>query len=303
MPSKEHEAVLQHLAGLGRRMAAAAADLPIHVAARAAMDGYFTAPSLPSVRLIPTAPGPVRAEWLLDRDGDVSRRILFLHGGGYVSGGFTAYRHFAMAIAQATRCAVLLLDYRLAPEHPFPAALEDALVAFGWMCEHGPDGSGAAQRAFLLGDSAGGGLALATLLELRDRKAARAHAAVTLSAWTDLTNSGDSITRNEDLSLGAVKAVPDCFAGLYLQGQDPQHPLASPLFATLEGLPPLFMQVSAAELFLDDSVRVAQKVRAAGGEVQLDIWPDLVHVWQGFAPQLPEATAALKRVSDFIGAI
>lgn len=302
MPSKAHDAVVQHLIELGRRMAASAALAP-QVAARAAMEDYFTAAPVPSVRVQPATPGAAEAEWLLDRDGDSSRRILFLHGGGYVAGGITSYRHFAMWIAQATRCAVLLLDYRLAPEHPFPAALEDAVVAFRWMCEHGPDGSGAAARAFLVGDSAGGGLTLATLLALRDRKAGRADAAVTFSAWTDLTNSGASMARNEDLRLGAVKAVPDCFAALYLQGEDPKHPLASPLFATLEGLPPILMQASAAELFLDDSVRVADRIRAAGGEVRLDIWPDLVHVWQGYAPQLPEATAALQRAGEFIGAI
>jgi acetyl esterase/lipase len=301
MPLKTHEAVYQHLLELGRRMAASA-GLPPQIAARAAMEEYFTAPPLSSVRRVPAALAPLRAEWLVDRDADCGRRVLFLHGGGYVAGGISAYRNFAMWIAQATRCAVLLLEYRLAPEHPFPAALEDAVVAFRWMCEHGPSEPGSAQRAFLLGDSAGGGLALATLLALRERNGGRADAAVTFSAWTDLTNSGASMTSNEDLQLGAVKAVPDLFAGLYLQGSDPRHPLASPLFATLEGLPPLLMQASAAEQFLDDTVRVAQKIRTAGGEVHLDIWPDLAHVWQGFAP-LPEATEALRRVGEFIAAI
>ena len=301
MPSSAHEAVLQHLIGLGRRMAASSEFAP-HVAARAAMEQYFTAPALSSIRILPAAPGSLRAEWLLDRDADCGRRLLFLHGGGYVAGGITAYRNFTMWVAQAVRCAVLLIEYRLAPEHPFPAALEDAVTAFRWMCEHGPEGRAPAQRAFLLGDSAGGGLALATLLALRERNAGRADAAVTFSAWTDLTNSGASMSKNEDPRLGG-KAVPECFAGLYLEGQDPRQPLASPLFATLEGLPPIFMQASAAELFLDDSVRFAKKARAAGGEVHLDIWPDLVHVWQGFAPQLPEASEALRRVGEFIAAI
>lgn len=306
MPSQAHEAVLQHLIELGRRMAASAA-LPPQLAARAAIEDYFTAATLPGVRVLPITVGAVGAEWLIERDADSSRRLLFLHGGGYVCGGITAYRNFAMWIAQATRCAVLLLDYRLAPEHPFPAALEDAVEAFRWMSEHGPEGRSAARRMFLLGDSAGGGLALATLLALRDRKAGAhdcgADAAVTFSAWTDLTNSGASIVGNEDSRLGAVKAVPDCFAGLYLNGEDPKHPLASPLFADLHGLPPIFMQVSAAEMFLDDTVRVAEKIQVAGGDVRLDIWPDLVHVWQGYAPQLPEAVAALRRVGDFIGTI
>ncbi|MGH8317062.1 MAG: alpha/beta hydrolase [Steroidobacteraceae bacterium] len=302
MRSQAQEAVEQHLIELGRRMAASAPLAP-HKAARVAMENYFTAAPLPSVRLLPASPATLKAEWLLDRDVDCSRRMLFLHGGGYVAGGLTAYRHFGMWIAQAMRCAVLLIEYRLAPEHPFPAALEDALTAFRWMREHGPEGPGPAERAFLLGDSAGGGLALATLLALRDRSAGRADAAVTFSAWTDLTNSGESMVSNANPRLGAVKAVPDWFAGLYLAGKDPRDPLASPLFGTLEGLPPLFMQASAAEQFLDDSARFAQKARAAGGEVHLDVWPDMVHVWQGFAPQLPEAIEALRRAGEFIGAI
>ncbi len=301
MPASAHAAVQQHLIELGRRMAATA--LPPQIAARAAMEEYFTAPPLAGVRLLPASPADLPAQWLLGPDADGSRRLLFLHGGGYVAGGITAYRNFAMWIAQATRCAVLLIEYRLAPEHPFPAALDDAVTAFRWMREHGPGGPEPARRAFLLGDSAGGGLVLATLLALQQRAAGRADAAVTFSAWTDLTNSGASMIENQDPRLGAVKSVPDLFAGLYLQGTAATHPLASPLFANLEGLPPLLMQVSAAEQFRDDTVRVAEKIRSAGGEARLDIWPDLVHVWQGFAPQLPEAAAALRRAGEFIQSI
>jgi acetyl esterase/lipase len=301
MPASAHAAVQQHLIELGRRMAATA--LPPQIAARAAMEEYFTAPPLPGVRLLPASAADLPAEWLLGPDADGSRRLLFLHGGGYVAGGITAYRNFAMWIAQAMRCAVLLIEYRLAPEHPFPAALEDAVTAFRWMREHGPGGPAPARRAFLLGDSAGGGLVLATLLALQQRAAGRANAAVTFSAWTDLTNSGASMIENQDPRLGAVKSVPDLFAGLYLQGTEATHPLASPLFANLAGLPPLLMQVSAAEQFRDDTVRVAEKIRSAGGEAHLDIWPDLVHVWQGFAPQLPEAAAALRRAGEFIQSI
>jgi acetyl esterase/lipase len=299
MSSEALATVRQHLIGLGRRMAASSAQPP-EVAARAAMEEYFTAPPLANVHRLPADLGCLPAEWLLERDSDGSRRLLFLHGGGYVAGGITAYRNFAMWVAQATRCAVLLIEYRLAPEHPFPAALEDAVAAFRWMREHGPDGSAAAGRAFLVGDSAGGGLALATLLALRERYGERADAAVTFSAWTDLTNSGASMIENQEPDLGAVKAVPDLFAGLYLQGTDPRHPLASPLFADLKGLPPLLMQASAAEQFRDDTVRVARKILSGGGEASFELWPELVHVWQGFAPQLPEASAALRRAGDFI---
>ncbi len=286
---------------LGQRMSTS--GLPVQAAARAAMDEYFTATPLPDMRCIPAAVPKLPAEWLVDESLSDERRILFLHGGGYVAGGIKAYRNFGMWIARTMRCAVLLIDYRLAPEHPFPAALEDAVMAFRWMRGHGPLGSAPARRAFVLGDSAGGGLALATLLALRERHADRADAAVTFSAWTDLTNSGESMTALQDPSMGAVKAVPDLFAGLYLERTDPRNPLASPLFGALAGLPPLLMQASTTELFRDDTVRFADKARAAGVDVQVDLWPDLVHVWQGFAPQVPEALDALRRAGEFIQAI
>jgi len=301
MACKAHEAVRQHLIALGQRMGAS--GLPVQAAARAAMDEYFTATPLPQIRCLPAAVPQLRAAWLVDENLSSERRMLFLHGGGYVAGGIRAYRNFAMWIARAMHCAVLLIDYRLAPEHPFPAALEDAVMAFQWMREHGPLGRAPAQRTFLLGDSAGGGLALAALLALRERHEDLGDATVTFSAWTDLTNSGASMMANEDLSLGAVKAVPDLFAGLYLQQIDPRNPLASPLFGALDGLPPLLMQASTTELFLDDTVRLAEKAQNAAVEVHLDLWSDLVHVWQGYAPLLPEAIEALRRAGEFIQAI
>lgn len=302
MPSRALEAVRDHLIDISWRVAASS-DLSPERAARAAMEEYFTATPVADVRCLPASAGRLRAEWFIDRVSDTGRRMLFLHGGGYVSGGISAYRNFAMWVAHEMRCAVLLIEYRLAPEHPFPQALEDAVVAFRWMREQGPDGPATAPRAFLLGDSAGGGLALATLVALRERGIANADAAVTFSAWTDLTNSGASMTENQDPRLGSVKAVPDLFAGLYLQGTDAKHPMASPLFASLKGLPPLLMQASAAEQFRDDTVRVVQKIRREGGEAHLDLWPDMVHVWQGFAPDLPEASEALRRAGEFIQSI
>lgn len=301
MSTSEHEAVVLHLTELGRRMAAATGLAP-QLAARAAMEEYFTAPALSGSRVLPAPAPAASSEWILDERSDDGRRVLFLHGGGYIAGGPSSYRRFAMWIARATGCAVLLCNYRLAPEHPFPAAVHDAVGAFRWMREHGPQGRAPAQRAFVLGDSAGGGLALAALLSMLESGEGRADAAVTFSAWTDLTHSGASMTRNEDPGLGSLKSVAECFAHLYLQGADARHPLASPLFGCLAGLPPLLMQTSDAELFLDDSTRFVERARAAGVEAQIEVWPGLVHVWQGFVPQLPAAAEALRHAGDFIRA-
>lgn len=300
MPSAEHEAVLRHLREVGALFSTPAPGAAQYESVRAAMKSLFTAPPLDTCQVLPAALATPAANWVVDQGSGRDRRMLFLHGGGYIAGGIASHRNFAMWISRVTRCAVLLIDYRLAPEHPFPAAVEDAVQAFLWMRENGPDGPAPAQRSFVLGDSAGGGLALALLLDLRDRHDAQADAAVTFSAWTDLSNSAPSLISNENVELGAVKAVVDYFSAQYLQGADPQNPRASPLFGALAGLPPLLMQVSSAEPIFDDSVRFAEKARAAGVQVALEIWPEMVHVWQGFIPQLTEARRAMERAGTFI---
>lgn len=267
------------------------------------MNVLFTAPALDTCQVLAATLATPAAQWVVDQGSHEDRRILFVHGGGYIAGGIASHRNFAMWISRVTRCAVLLIDYRLAPEHPFPAAVEDATQAFLWMRENGPRGPAPAHRSFVLGDSAGGGLALALLLDVRDRHGVQADAAVTFSAWTDVSNSAPSLVSNQNLELGAVKAVVDYFSAQYLQGADPTHPLASPLFGALQGLPPLLMQVSSDELIFDDSVRFAAKARAAGVQVELQISPEMVHVWQGFVPQLPEASEAMERAGLFIRAI
>lgn len=300
MPSEEHEAVLRHLQDVGARFATPAPGTPPYEPIRAWMNVLFTAPALETCEVRPAALSAPPAQWVLDQGSSSGRRLLFLHGGGYISGGIASHRNFAMWVSRVTRCSVLLIDYRLAPEHPFPAAVEDAVQAFLWMRANGPDGPAPAQRSFVLGDSAGGGLALALLLELRDRHRLQADAAVTFSAWTDVSNGSPSLISNAKPEIGAVKAVVDYFSALYLQGADAKDPRASPLFGALEGLPPLLMQVSSDELIFDDSVRFAQKARAAGVDVDLEVWQDLVHVWQGFVPQLPEASQAMERAGKFI---
>ncbi|HEY0745811.1 MAG TPA: alpha/beta hydrolase [Steroidobacteraceae bacterium] len=304
MVSKEHEDVLRHLRDVGALFAAPPADQPPYQSVRAAMKVLFTAPVLDTARVLRAGLETCAAEWVLDQGADPNRRLLFLHGGGYISGSIESHRNFAMWVSRFTGCAVLLIDYRLAPEHPFPAAVLDAVDAFLWMRLNGPHGPEQAQRAFVLGDSAGGGLALALLLWLRDRqKAMQADAAVTFSAWTDVSNSAPSLISNQNEQLGAVKSVVDYFSLEYLQGADPADPFASPLFGNLADLPPLLMQVSTTELVTDDSLRFAEKVRIAGGSVTLQTWEGVVHVWQGYVPHLPEANDALELAGKFIRAL
>jgi epsilon-lactone hydrolase len=303
MPSRQHDDVLEHLRSIGAMFAGTASDAPPYQGVRLAMEALFTAPALDSCEVTAAAAAGRPAEWIVDRDCNGGRRILFLHGGGYIAGSITSHRNLAMWISKATGCAVLLIDYRLAPEHPFPAAVEDAKDAFLWMRNNGPGQADRAERAFVLGDSAGGGLALSLLLALRNQHEMQADAAVTFSAWTDVSNSSPSMKNNQNPAIGAIKSVVDYFTAEYMQGGDPKQALASPVYADLAGLPPLLLQISDSELVSDDSTRFAEKAKAAGVSVRLETWAGVVHVFQGFVPDLPEAVEAIKSVGRFLRGI
>lgn len=253
-------------------------------------------------RLTPVEEDGLRGEWIAAPTADPRRRLLFFHGGGYVMGSPDTHRDLTGRLSETSGCAVLLLDYRLAPEHPFPAAVDDGLAALRWIREHGPNGPTVASSVFVGGDSAGGALALATLVAARDAGDPPPDAAVTLSAWTDLASTGTSFQTRAAVDPMTTPQQLDRMAGLYLNGADPRTPLASPLYAELRGLPPLLMQVGDAEVLLDDSTRVAEKVRAAGGEVTLEVWPEMIHVWQSFAGILPEGQQAIERIGQFLRA-
>jgi monoterpene epsilon-lactone hydrolase len=256
-------------------------------------------------RLVPRPPrsfdleavtaGGVKAE-LVSWHGS-AREILYLHGGGYVLGSPLLFRDLTWRLAKSARARVLCIDYRLAPEHPYPAALEDAIAAYRWLLAAG----GSPNRIVLMGDSSGGGLALATLLKLRDEGAPLPGAAVALSPWTDLTLTGASLrthvegdptTKSEELSI---------FAAWYLAGVDPSTPYASPLFGNLAGLPPVLIQTGSDEMLLDDSVRIAEKLRCAGGQVE-QIWPRMPHGWHLYARIVPEGQRAIARIGEFVQA-
>lgn len=222
------------------------------------------------------------------------RWVLYLHGGGYRVGSPAAYRQFTWRIADAARARALVIDYRLAPEHPFPGAIDDAFAACRWLFEQD------AKEIVVMGDSAGGGLALALLMKLRDEGLRLPDAAVALSPWTDLALTGASLKENAaaDPMLNAGE-LPE-FAADYLAGADPRNPYASPLYGHPAGLPPVLIHVGSDEILRDDAVRMAEKLRAANFKSELQVWPRMPHVWQAYTPVLPEARAAVADIGDFV---
>jgi acetyl esterase/lipase len=259
------------------------------------------APRTPDdVRVLPVEADGVPADWLLAPGADPERRLLYLHGGGYTTASRRSHRRLASDISRAGGCAVLIIDYRLAPEHAFPAALDDAVTAFRWMRGTGPDDASEAATTFAAGDSAGGGLALALLLALRDAGEPLPAAAVTLSAWTDLALTGDSLQTRAGADPMIRRESLAEWVRAYAPGEDPRNPLLSPLYGDLAGLPPLLMQVADNELMLDDTLRVAERARAAGVDVTCEVEPGGFHVYQSVAGLLPEAQAAVDRIGAFL---
>ena len=257
-------------------------------------------PADESVRCFPAKIDGIPGEWVLAENANPDLRMLYLHGGGYVSGSGAFYLTLAARISAAAGCAVLLPDYRLAPEYPFPAALEDCTRAHQWLLQNGPNGPATASAAFIAGDSAGGGLALATLLNLRDQKYSLPQGGIALSPFTDLTLAGESIRSQGELDpIMHPRCLPE-FVALYLGGVDPRHPLASPVFGDYRGIPPLLIQVGEHEIIRDDSVRVAEKAQADGVKVTLEVWEGMFHVFQSHEPLLPEAVEAIQHIAHFI---
>lgn len=289
MPSVEHEEIVAMLAGgLGME------DLSVEEQ-RAAMEasaGMF--PVEPDVVTDSVDADGVTADWVSVGTSDADRVILYLHGGAYVIGSRNTHRSLAGRIARAARARVLLPEYRLAPEHPFPAAVEDATACWRWLLREGY----APERMAIAGDSAGGGLAMATLLALKADGDPMPACAVGLSPWTDLEGSGPTAAP------GAVDDPMLTPEGLRTSGEqyaaaDLRNPLASPLYGELNDLPPLLLQVGTREILLSDSTRFAEKARDAGVAVTLEVEEGLVHVWQ-MLPGVPEAETAVERIGAFI---
>jgi acetyl esterase/lipase len=241
--------------------------------------------------------GGVDGEWISPANVPEDNAILYFHGGGFRLGSVTSHRDLMAQIALAGGCRVLAINYRLAPEHRFPAALDDALAAYGWMLDRGLK----SENVAFAGDSAGGNLVLAAMLALRERGLPLPVSAVLMSPWTDLAATGPSYVSRAEADPIHQRSMILALAKNYLGGQgDPYDPLVSPLYADLAGLPPLLIQVGDRETVLDDSVMFADLARAAGVDVSLEVWDGMIHVFQMFGAELPEARQAIASIAGFL---
>ena len=255
-------------------------------------------PVAPDVRHEPVRAGSVPAEWITAPSAAEGRVILYLHGGGYAIGSIDSHRAMAGSLSRAARARVLLIGYRLAPEHPFPAAVEDSTAAYRWLLGQGVEPA----RIVVAGDSAGGGLTVATLLALRDAKERLPAGGVCISPWVDMEASGESMTTKAAEDPMIQRDIIERFAAWYVGTAERRAPLASPIYADLSGLPPLYVLVGTAETLLDDSVRLAERARKAGVRVTLEPWDGMIHVWPAFAPMLDEGREAIEKIGDFVRA-
>jgi len=244
----------------------------------------------------PATVGGIKGEWVRARGCRNDAALLYLHGGGYVIGSPRSHRHLAGALSVESGLALFVADYRLAPENPFPAAVDDALAAYRGLLEEGL----APQRLAIAGDSAGGGLTIATLVAARDRGVALPACAVGLSPWCDLSQGGEAYRSRATRDPIVKKEGLDEMASAYLKGANPKTPLASPLFADLKGLPPLLLQVGTEEALYDDTVALKARAEAAGVEVSAESWGGMIHVWHIFHPILSEGRDAIARVGQYL---
>jgi acetyl esterase/lipase len=237
-----------------------------------------------------------RAEWTSTPDADASGAILYLHGGGYVIGSLDSHRHLAAEVGRAAGVRTLAVDYRLAPEHPFPAPVEDTLAGYRTLLDSGIKPS----RIAFAGDSAGGGLVVGAMLAIRDAGLPLPACGWCISPWVDMEALGESFTDRAAADPTVQKATIQMMAGLYLGGADPRHPHAAPLYGDLRGLPPLLIQVGAAETLLDDSIALARKAGVADVIVDLQIWPEMIHIWHIYFPMLAAARRAIAAGGSFV---
>jgi monoterpene epsilon-lactone hydrolase len=268
---------------------------------RAAVDAQLSGPLVDGTTERTTTLGSRAAALIHPTDAEPEHTVLYLHGGAYEVGSIDAYRAFASRLALRLDATVAVLDYRLAPEHPFPAAVEDATAAYRELLSRGIN----ADQIVVMGDSAGGGLTVATLIALLRESLPSPAAAVCLSPWADLTMAADSYTRCSTTDPFLDRDTLEQSAQSYLAGADPRDPLASPVCASsseLGALAPLLVQAAAGEVLADDAATLAANIAAAGGAVELELWPDLTHVWHLLGPGIPEARDALDRIAQFADA-
>ena len=294
MPSPELDKVL-HM--LEMRRQATGGTRPSVADRRAGMDAFFgSLGATPGVSSAKVDAGGVPAEWVSAPGADAGHVVLYLHGGGYNAGSPESHRELARRLSAAAEARVLALDYRLAPEHPYPAAVEDATAAYRWLLARGVGPA----RVAIGGDSAGGGLTVAAMVALRDAGHSLPAAGVCISPWVDMETLGESMTTRAkwDLMVGREGLLDS--AAKYLAGADARTPLAAPIYADLRGLPPLLIQVGTSETLYDDSTRLDERARAAGVDTTLQVWEEMVHAWHLFAPILPEGQQAIEAIGEFL---
>jgi len=277
-------------------------------AARAAFDAISEGLAYKS-EFLPADAGGVPAEWVIPEGADSSRRILYIHGGGFVVGSPKSHRTITSKFAGITGCAVLAIDYRLMPENLYRDCIEDCRTAYRWILDNGPDGPGEISQLFVGGDSAGGNLALSLTAWVRDNSLRAPDAVVALSPLTDVTFSGESLHANLDTDImlkpfmKPLTRLPQFIKSWYVfltYKVRPCHPVVSPLLGDLSNLPPTLVQASEAEMLLDDARRYVSKAFAAGSPVKLQTWSDMLHIWQIFDPQLPQAVEAWAEIDKFL---
>ena len=250
----------------------------------------------PGVRVEAADANGVKAEWTSTEEADPQSVVMYLHGGGYIAGSMKSHRHMVAQAGREAGSRTMSLDYRLAPEHPFPAAIEDTVAGYRFLLSRGFP----ATRIAIAGDSAGGGLAIALLVSLRDAGLPLPACAWCLSPWVDLEGTGASMTAKAMVDPMVQQPYLVELAEAYLGGVDPRTPLAAPLYADLRGLPPILIQVGSAETLLDDAVRLAGAAGAADVRVRLEVWPDMIHVWPLFYQQVAAGRRALAEAGAFI---
>lgn len=239
--------------------------------------------------------GDMHAEWIIPAGASPDKAVMYIHGGGFISGSCLSYRMHVIKFARGCGARILLFDYRLAPEHPFPAAVEDCLEVYDWLLSAGYEPG----NIVIMGESAGATLTLSTLVALKDQGIDLPKAAISISPVTDLTCQAESFRTNFKKDIAPMGSWT-VWTGFYIAGNDPRHPWLSPLIADLKGLPPIMIVVGTYEIHLDDATNIALKAKKAGVDVTLRTWEGMVHAFPLLAPLFPEAVQALDEIAAFI---
>lgn len=306
-PGPEHQQVVKSVREMALKIAVAIEQSNIKAARQAfdtISDGFQY-----DAEFIRCDAGGVPAEWVIAPGADKKCRVLYIHGGGFIMGSPKSHRTITSRFSEVSGCAVLSIDYRMMPEHTHSQCVEDCCTAYQWILENGPDGPGKIQQLFIGGDSAGGNLTLSLIAWIRDNGLRVPEAVVALSPLTDVTFSGASVRKNIDTDhllkpfmkpLVALSAFTRSWWVLWTYKVRPANPTVSPLLGDLSNLPPTLVQVSSAEMLFDDARRYVYKACASGSEAQLQSWDDMLHIWQIFYPQIPQAAEAWDEIGEFL---